>query len=193
MSGVTLTFNAQDALSKLWDARADMMRPEPLLRSMGERLLEFHQQRFRDQTSPEGVKWKELSWRYKQRKRKNRDQILTRDGYLRNTLRWQVNADELLFGTDRVYGAIHQFGGTIEIAARSQQAYYRKKKTASSTISLFVRTSRTSHSGTPSRPTKLRSRPAPGWGCQKQRGQRLSIWRKTTCRGRLTNIAVDVL
>ena len=38
MSGVTLTFNAQDALSKLWDARADMMRPEPLLRSMGERL-----------------------------------------------------------------------------------------------------------------------------------------------------------
>nr|WP_323808555.1 phage virion morphogenesis protein [Klebsiella pneumoniae] len=54
MSGVTLTFNAQDALSKLWDAREDMMRPEPLLRSMGERLLEFHQQRFRDQTSPEG-------------------------------------------------------------------------------------------------------------------------------------------
>jgi phage gpG-like protein len=39
-----------------------------------------------------------------------------------------VNADELLFGTNRVYGAIHQFGGTIEIAARSQQAYYRQKK-----------------------------------------------------------------
>jgi len=128
MSGITLTFDAQDALSRLWDARKEMMLPAPLLRSMGERLLEFHQQRFQDQKSPDGVGWKELSWRYKQRKRKNQDKILTRDGSLRNTLRWQVNADELLFGTNRVYGAIHQFGGTIEIAARSQQAYYRQKK-----------------------------------------------------------------
>ncbi|PAT26521.1 phage virion morphogenesis protein [Klebsiella quasipneumoniae] len=128
MSGVTLTFDAQDALSRLWDARTEMMRPAPLLRSMGERLLEFHQQRFQEQKSPEGIEWAALKPRYQRRKRKNANQILTRDGYLKNTLRWQVNADELLFGTDRVYGAIHQFGGTIEIAARSQQAYYRQKK-----------------------------------------------------------------
>ena len=111
MSGVTLTFDAQDALSRLWDARTEMMRPAPLLRSMGERLLAFHQQRFTEQISPEGVPWQELSARYQKRKRKNADKVLTRDGYLRNTLRWQVNADELLFGTNRVYGAIHQFGG----------------------------------------------------------------------------------
>lgn len=128
MSGVTLTFDYQDALSKLWDARAEMMRPAPLLSAMGERLLEFHQQRFTAQVSPDGQPWKILSNRYWSRKRKNRDKILTRDGNLRNTLRWQVNADELLFGTDRVYGAIHQFGGTIEIAARSQQSYYRQRK-----------------------------------------------------------------
>ncbi|WP_258232003.1 phage virion morphogenesis protein [Klebsiella pneumoniae] len=138
MSGVTLTFDAQDALNRLWDVRTEMMRPAPLLRSMGERLLEFHQQRFTEQTSPEGVPWQELSARYRKRKRKNADKVLTRDGYLRNTLRWQVNADELLFGTDRVYGAIHQFGGTIEIAARSQQAYYRQKKNGK-VASQFVR------------------------------------------------------
>ncbi|HID4045050.1 TPA: phage virion morphogenesis protein [Pluralibacter gergoviae] len=128
MAGVTLTFDYQETLEKLWNARSELMRAEPLLRSMGERLLEFHQQRFRDQKSPEGAPWKELSPRYRARKRKNQDKVLTRDGHLRNTLRWQVNADELLFGTDRVYGAIHQFGSTIEIAARSQQAYYRQKK-----------------------------------------------------------------
>ena len=128
MAGVTLTFDYQESLEKLWNERSELMRAEPLLRSMGERLLEFHQQRFRDQKSPEGVPWKELSPRYRARKRKNQDKVLTRDGHLRNTLRWQVNADELLFGTDRVYGAIHQFGGSIEIAARSQQAYYRQKK-----------------------------------------------------------------
>ncbi|EBG4311443.1 phage virion morphogenesis protein [Salmonella enterica] len=138
MSGITLTFDYQDALTTLWDTREAMTRPAPLLRSMGERLLEFHQQRFAAQTSPEGVPWQELSPRYQRRKRKNRDKILTRDGHLRNTLRWQVNADELLFGTNRVDGAIHQFGGTIHIAARSQQAYYRQKKNGS-TGNQFVR------------------------------------------------------
>lgn len=128
MSGVTLTFNAQDALSKLWDARAEMMRPAPLLERMGERLLVFHQKRFQEQKSPEGIEWAALKPRYLRRKRRNKDKILTLDGHLQNTLHWQVNADELLFGTNRVYGAIHQFGGTIEIAARSQQAYYRQKK-----------------------------------------------------------------
>ncbi|QLV87837.1 phage virion morphogenesis protein [Citrobacter sp. RHBSTW-00678] len=128
MSSITLTFDAQDALSRLWDAREEMMLPAPLLRSMGERLLEFHQRRFQEQKSPDGVEWAALTPRYQRRKRKNAEKILTRDGNLRNTLRWQVNADELLFGTNRVYGAIHQFGGTIEIAARSQQAYYRQKK-----------------------------------------------------------------
>jgi phage gpG-like protein len=169
MSGVTLTFDAQDALSRLWDARTEMMRPAPLLRSMGERLLEFHQQRFRSKIAG-GRTVAELSARYQKRKRKNADKVLTRDGYLRNTLRWQVNADELLFGTNRVYGAIHQFGGTIEIAARSQQAYYRQKKNGK-VANQFVRKSKSNfHSGTPFRPTKLRLRPARGWVCQNQRG-----------------------
>lgn len=178
MSGVTLTFDAQDALNRLWDARTEMMRPAPLLRSMGERLLEFHQQRFTEQTSPEGVPWQELSARYRKHKRKNADKVLTRDGYLHNTLRWQVNADELLFGTNRVYGAIHQFGGTIEIAARSQQAYYRQKKTARLPVSSSVSRNQTTHSGTPFRPTKSRSPPESGWVCRKRKGKPLSIWQK---------------
>ncbi|EMG2907681.1 TPA: phage virion morphogenesis protein [Klebsiella pneumoniae] len=183
MSGVTLTFNAQDALSKLWDAREEMMRPEPLLRSMGERLLEFHQQRFRDQTSPDGVKWKELSWRYKQRKRKNREQILTRDGYLRNTLRWQVNADELLFGTDRVYGAIHQFGGTIEIAARSQQAYYRQKKDGE-IDNQFVRKNKSNFAQWHTIPAYKISIPARPWlGVSKAQGTTLIDMAKNYLQG----------
>ncbi len=35
MSGVSLKFNAQDALSKLWDAREELTRPAPLLNKMG--------------------------------------------------------------------------------------------------------------------------------------------------------------
>lgn len=60
MSGVSLKFNAQDALSKLWDAREELTRPAPLLNKMGERLLEFHKLRFQEQKSPEGIEWDAL-------------------------------------------------------------------------------------------------------------------------------------
>lgn len=128
MAGATLALDYRDALQVLLSIEDTLKFPQAMLQDMGERLLELHQQRFTEQKSPDGTAWQSLSSRYQKRKRRNADKILTRDGYLRNTLRWQVNANELLFGTDRVYGAIHQFGGTIQIAARSQQAYYRTKR-----------------------------------------------------------------
>ncbi|MCO1337222.1 phage virion morphogenesis protein, partial [Microbulbifer sp. OS29] len=42
----------------------------------------------------------------------NQGKVLTLSGLLRNTLRYQVQGTELLFGTDRPYGAVHQFGAT---------------------------------------------------------------------------------
>lgn len=183
MSGVTLTFDAQDALSRLWDARTEMMRPAPLLRSMGERLLEFHQQRFQEQKSPEGIEWVALKPRYQRRKRKNANQILTRDGYLKNTLRWQVNADELLFGTNRVYGAIHQFGGTIEIAARSQQAYYRQKKNGK-IGNQFVRKSKSNHTKWHTIPAyKIKIEARPWLGVSKSEGETLIDMAKNYLQG----------
>ncbi|HCD2543707.1 TPA: phage virion morphogenesis protein [Klebsiella pneumoniae] len=183
MSGVTLTFDAQDALSRLWDARTEMMRPAPLLRSMGERLLEFHQQRFQEQKSPDGIPWEKLKPRYQLRKRKNADKVLTRDGYLRNTLRWQVNADELLFGTNRVYGAIHQFGGTIEIAARSQQAYYRQKKNGK-IGNQFVRKSKSNHTKWHTIPAyKIKIEARPWLGVSKSEGETLIEMAKNYLQG----------
>lgn len=183
MSGITLTFDAQDALSRLWDAREEMMLPAPLLRSMGERLLEFHQQRFQDQKSPAGVAWKELSPRYRVSKRKNQDKVLTRDGYLRNTLRWQVNADELLFGTDRAYGAIHHFGGEIQIAARSQQAYYRQKKSGE-IDNQFVRKNKSNFAKWHTIPAYKISIPARPWlGVSKTEGETLISLAKKYLQG----------
>ncbi|MDA5087588.1 phage virion morphogenesis protein [Klebsiella quasipneumoniae subsp. quasipneumoniae] len=183
MSGVTLTFDAQDALSRLWDARTEMMRPAPLLRSMGERLLAFHQQRFQEKKSPDDIPWEKLKPRYQLRKRKNADKILTRDGYLRNTLRWQVNADELLFGTNRVYGAIHQFGGTIEIAARSQQAYYRQKKNGK-IGNQFVRKSKSNHTKWHTIPAyKIKIEARPWLGVSKSEGETLIEMAKNYLQG----------
>lgn len=145
MSGVTLTLGYRDAMHVLLGMEQQLRHPEPMLDKMGEALLQFHRQRFKDQESPSGEAWQELSRRYKKRKKRNRDKILVLDGTLRNTLRWQIRGNELLFGTDRPYGAIHQFGGTIEIAARSQQAYYRQLRSGR-VKNRFVRKKRANYS-----------------------------------------------
>ncbi len=128
MAGATLEFDAAGALAVINEAAQAMGRPEPLLRDIGEYLLIAHDQRFASQTSPDGTPWQALSPAYQRRKRKNQDKILVLDGYLKNTLRYQVSNDELLFGTNRQYAAIHHFGGTIDFAARSQQTYFRQGK-----------------------------------------------------------------
>lgn len=173
MAGATLTFDYQDALNTLLRTQAALADPAPLLADMGEKLLEFHQQRFRAQESPDGTPWQSLSACYQKRKRRNQDKVLTLDGHLRNTLRWQINANELLFGTDRIYGAVHQFGATIEIAARSQQAYYRQKKNGE-IDNRFVRRSKSNFSQWHTIPAHQVSIPARPWlGVSAEQGERL--------------------
>lgn len=81
--------------------------------------------RARRQVSPDGTPWAPLSPRTLARKKGNK--ILRESGALLDTLRHQVTDDGLEFGTDRPYGAIHQDGGKIEHAARSQQVYFKEK------------------------------------------------------------------
>lgn len=177
MAGATLTFDYQDALNTLLRTQAALADPAPLLADMGEKLLEFHQQRFNEQKSPDGEPWKILSNRYWYWKRRHKsgnvDKVLTLDGHLRNTLRWQINANELLFGTDRIYGAVHQFGATIEIAARSQQAYYRQKKNGE-IDNRFVRKSKSNFSQWHTIPAHQVTIPARPWlGVSAEQGERL--------------------
>lgn len=138
VTGATLEFDAAGALAVVNEAAAAMGNPEPMLRDIGEYLTIAHDQRFISQTSPDGTPWQALSPAYQRRKRKNQDKILVLDGYLKNTLRYQVRADELLFGTNRKYAAIHHFGGVIDIASRSQQAYFRQNSKTGDVGNEFV-------------------------------------------------------
>lgn len=128
MAGATLEFDSSAALAAINQAAAAMGDPDPLLRDMGEYLMIAHDARFASQTAPDGTPWQALSPRYQRRKPKNQDKILRLDGYLANTLRYQVGGGELVFGSNRPYAAIQHFGGEIAIAARSQQAYFRQDK-----------------------------------------------------------------
>lgn len=82
----------------------------PVFRDIGEFLLLAHDERFAKQQGPDGDPWEPLNEKYKQRKKRNKEKILTLDDLLGGTLRYQASAASLVFGTDRVYGATHQFG-----------------------------------------------------------------------------------
>lgn len=126
MAGVRIELSHTHITAALNQAVNSLHNPAPLFQNIIEYLTRIHRQRFTDQVSPDGQAWQALSPAYLKRKRKNKDKVLSLNGYLRNTLRGQYTDSEIEFGTDRTYGAIHQFGGDINIPARSQQAYFKQ-------------------------------------------------------------------
>lgn len=112
MAGATIQLDLThrsvlDALGELLDRIED---PRPAFREIGEYLDMAHRDRWDAQQSPDGTPWAPLSDATKAHKKKNRDKILVEDGYLRDMLRYDASLDELLFGTDRPYGAVQHFG-----------------------------------------------------------------------------------
>lgn len=110
MAGATVEFDDREVRAAIERAVQAMGDPSPMFRSMGEYLLIAHDRHFADQKSPAGVTWRALSPRYQAHKKKNKDRVLILDGYLLNTLRYQVSSTELLFGSNRVYAAAQHFG-----------------------------------------------------------------------------------
>lgn len=77
---------------------------------IGEYLLISHRERWEREEAPDGTPWAPLDPKYQARKKKNQDKTLLLEGDLRDLLRYQDSPEGLEFGTDRIYGATHQFG-----------------------------------------------------------------------------------
>ncbi|MDX1464115.1 MAG: phage virion morphogenesis protein [Halomonas sp.] len=107
---IQLDLEARTVLAAIGELIDRMEDPRPAFREIGEYLDLAHRDRWDAQRSPDGTPWAPLSPVTRARKKKNADRVLVLEGYLRDTLRYQESATELLFGTDRVYGAVHQFG-----------------------------------------------------------------------------------
>ena len=111
MAGVTITVDDHDVLAKLQQLKNHCANLRPVFREIGEYLNLSTHERFNRQVDPDGNRWAETSDVTKARKTRNKDKILIESGDLMSTLRYQVLDDALEFGTDRVYGAMMQFGG----------------------------------------------------------------------------------
>jgi len=84
------------------------------LKVIGQAMLKSTRKRFDDQVDPAGHAWKALNPTYAAGKRGAR--ILQESGMaggLLGSITAQVTGTTLQIGTNKVYGAIHQFGGTI--------------------------------------------------------------------------------
>ncbi|WP_282339398.1 phage virion morphogenesis protein [Pseudomonas sp. PS02288] len=106
MLDVTMdTSQAGAVLAELAERLGDITTP---LLDIAEYLHQSTDDRFVKQIAPDGLPWAPLSPVTLARKKGPR--ILRESGLLQDTIRHQVSDNELAFGTDRVYGAVQQFG-----------------------------------------------------------------------------------
>lgn len=110
MAGASITIDDQAVNQALRDLQLATGNLTPVFQDIGEYLLYSHRERFERQVSPDGQHWAELNPTYKAEKEYNQDKILVLDGILMGGLHYQVEPNQLQFGTNEVYGATHQFG-----------------------------------------------------------------------------------
>lgn len=128
MSGIQVALKLQSPhalawmLERLAAAAGDL---KPAFRDIGEAMLRSTHQRFDAQVSPAGAAWAPLA--AATAKRKKGPGILTEDGTLRGTVVYQVSANAVRIGSNMVYAAIHQLGGTVKHTAKARVAVIDKR------------------------------------------------------------------
>lgn len=115
-----------DAFSRMQAATLDM---SPAMKAVAGLLEARTAQNFADQSGPLG-KWPALKSAPRS-KRRTSPQILVDTARLKNSITSQFGPDSAVVGSNVLYAAIHQLGGDIQIAARSQQAYFKQAKDGS--------------------------------------------------------------
>jgi phage virion morphogenesis protein len=79
------------------------------LKAFGEHMLLVTEERFSGEHGPSGIAWMPLS--PATLKTKKGTKILTENSNLRDRIIYSADARKMAYGTNVVYGAIHQFGG----------------------------------------------------------------------------------
>ena len=124
MAGASLDINltianAAEVKAAVESLQARLADLTPVFQDIGEAMLNRTRERFNSQTAPDGSPWAALSPGYAQRKKSNKDKILTLFGNLRGLLNYRAGPREVRIGTPLIYGATHQFGNpNLNIPAR---------------------------------------------------------------------------
>lgn len=110
---IKIEVNDKQVQTKLSEIARQLKEPRKLYGVLGETVKKLHKERFKQEVSPEGKKWKALSpaTLALKRKRKKSLKILRQDGYLSDKTAYNYDSRRLEFGSDAKYARLHQFGG----------------------------------------------------------------------------------
>lgn len=93
-------------VNKAIDALQNPRKTAPLMDNLGRIVVSDTLLNFRAQSAPDGTPWEPTA---------RGGQILRDTGRLRNSIAYETEgSDTVYIGTNLIYAAIHQFGGTIE-------------------------------------------------------------------------------
>lgn len=120
MTGARVTYDVDDTAIRaaLGSALDAVSNPKPMLDEIGARLELSVARRFETETGPTGA-----AWTPSRRAAREGGKTLTETGRLNRSITRAVREREVLVGTNLVYAAIHQFGGEIKQAARTQRLF----------------------------------------------------------------------
>lgn len=131
MTGISLTITIDDALVRgdLREMIARIDHPGPFYNAIGNLLVASVGENFLAERAPDGTPWTPLApatIATRRRRGSSAIAILRERGYLKGSISHQVEAGGVRVGATVPYAAIHQFGGTINKAARSGKIYRRQ-------------------------------------------------------------------
>ena len=107
MAGVTVNVSLEGLELALDRLQAPLENLRPLHLAMGTHFEESAKDRFRSNVGPDGSAWEQSA-----RAKEEGGKTLLDRGHLRDSIHVVVGADSVEIGTNMVYAAIHQFGGT---------------------------------------------------------------------------------
>lgn len=120
MSGLNLTVSSD--LPKLQQPLRRLIKlgenPKPLLSQIAFLGENQTRERFQTETGPDGVKWQDSL-----RKKLFGGKTLTQDGHLGDSITSTATDKEARWGSNRIYAAIHQFGGVIRAKSSKGLAF----------------------------------------------------------------------
>jgi phage virion morphogenesis protein len=109
MTGVRITVNDRELSQVLRRLARIGAEPGRFLRPIGLQLINSTRERARREVSPDFTPWPELTPAYAAKKRGGH--MMRESGNLLGSLTREVEGNTLRVGTNRIYAAIHQFGG----------------------------------------------------------------------------------
>lgn len=122
MTGVRITITDAELRRAIAGLSRLGRNPAPALEQVGEALHFSTTERQRAGRAPDGSAWPELNPQYKADK--SNTEMLRESGRLMGSLSRQVQGRRLRFGTNVIYAAIHQFGGTIRAKGGGRLAFF---------------------------------------------------------------------